>query len=326
MAETTYADLKIYNDQFWSGFNEQSEQNNEAFNAASNGCLLLSTKALKGHYTQEAFFKYLSSLISRRDISSVGTVSDLQIEMGEHASVKLNRKVGPVLATHDAFVKAGMSMDDFARALGEKAGVEVPEEQLNTILLSIYSALSGVSALIQDSSSETMSHTQLVKAMRKMGDKASRIACWVMHSTSYYDLVQQSIADKIFEIAGATIYSGTPATMNKPVVVTDSASLILADETPDQYITFGLVPGAAMVVNSEENKLVIDEITGLANLAQRYQAEHAYNISVKGFTWDMGNGGVNPDATALGTNSNWDKIAASNKSLAGVMLLTKALS
>ncbi len=326
MAETTYADLKIYSDQFFSGFNEQSEQNNQGFNEASNGCLLLSTKELKGHYTQESFFKYLSSLISRRDISSIATVSDLQLEMGENASVKLNRKVGPVLATEDAFAKAGMTMDDFARALGEKAGAEVPEEQLNTILLAIYSALSGVSALIQDSSSDTMSHTQLVKAMRKMGDKASRIACWVMHSTSYYDLVQQSIADKIFEIAGATIYAGTPVTMGKPVVVTDSSSLILTSPDPDTYITFGLVPGAAMVVNSEEERLVIDRISGLANIVQRYQAEHAYNISVKGFTWDMGNGGLNPDGTALGTNTNWDKTAASNKSLAGVMLLTKALT
>lgn len=326
MAETTYSDLKVYNDQFWSGFNEQAEQEIDAFNAASRGTIVLTTQALKGHYTQESFFKYLSSLVSRRDISSVAAATDLQIEMGENASVKLSRKVGPVISTIDAFKKAGMTMDMFAMALGQKAGVDVPQEQLNTALLAVYSALSGVSALIQDSSANTMSHLELVRALRKMGDKASRIKCWVMHSTSYYDLMQQAIADKIMEVAGVTVYEGTVATLGRPVVVTDSSSLILTSPTPDQYVTFGLTEGAVSCINSEEQTLVIDNVSGLANLMQRYQAEHAYNLRVKGFTWDITNGGVNPDATALGTNTNWDKTAADNKSCAGVMLLTKALS
>ncbi len=325
MAETIYSDLKIYNDQFWTGFNEQVEQEINGFNEASNGTLLLTSEGLKGHFTQESFVKYLSGLISRRDIGSVAGVSDLQIEMGENASVKLNRKVGPVKATYDSFKKANLSMDDFAMLLGQKAGVDEPQEQLNTLLLAIYAALSNVSAVIQDSSSETMSHIQLAKTLRKFGDKASRLRAWVMHSTSYFDLVQQSIADKLFEVAGVIVYGGTPATFNRPVIVTDSSSLILTSPNPDQYITFALTAGAGSCINSEDQTLVIQDITGEANLSQRYQAEYAYNLMVKGFTWDISNGGINPDGTALGTNTNWDKTSADNKSIAGAMLLTKAL-
>jgi len=34
-------------------------------------------------------------------------------------------------------------------------------------------------------------------------------------------------------------------------------------------------------------------------------------------------GGANPDATAIGTGSNWDKVATSNKDCAGVVLISQ---
>jgi hypothetical protein len=41
---------------------------------------------------------------------------------------------------------------------------------------------------------------------------------------------------------------------------------------------------------------------------------------VKGYRWDVTNGGANPDDSSLGTGSNWDRAATSDKDLAGVVL------
>jgi hypothetical protein len=59
-------------------------------------------------------------------------------------------------------------------------------------------------------------------------------------------------------------------------------------------------------------------------LVVRVQAEYAYSLGIKGFKYDVANGGANPDATAVGTASNWDKVATDKKDLAGVILKCQA--
>jgi hypothetical protein len=53
---------------------------------------------------------------------------------------------------------------------------------------------------------------------------------------------------------------------------------------------------------------------------RRYQGEYAFNLGLKGYQYDVSNGGSNPDATALGTGSNWDANTTSIKDSAGVVL------
>ena len=82
----------------------------------------------------------------------------------------------------------------------------------------------------------------------------------------------------------------------------------------------GLVAGAVEVENSEQQEIVVQDVTGLENLVVRFQGEYAYNLGIMGFKWDMSNGGVNPDATAVATAGNWDSVATSFKDYAGVVL------
>jgi hypothetical protein len=69
--------------------------------------------------------------------------------------------------------------------------------------------------------------------------------------------------------------------------------------------------------------MVVDLVSGLDNLVYRFQGEFAYNMGVKGFKWDTGNGGANPDATALGTGSNWDAASTSYKDFAGCIIQSR---
>ena len=81
------------------------------------------------------------------------------------------------------------------------------------------------------------------------------------------------------------------------MLVTDSSSLIANLASPDvnDYYTLGLVDSAIVVENSEEQEIVLQDVTGLENLVIRIQGEYAYNLSLRGFTWDVGNGAVKPD-------------------------------
>jgi hypothetical protein len=106
------------------------------------------------------------------------------------------------------------------------------------------------------------------------------------------------------------------------VVITDAADLKVTG-TPDTYYTLGLTEGGATVIESEQQEIVSDVVTGLENLVFRVQGEYAYNLGLRGYTWDVGNGGANPDDTAVALGTNWDKVATSNKHTAGVRIATQ---
>ncbi|MNE45483.1 hypothetical protein D3C80_1397680 [compost metagenome] len=89
------------------------------------------------------------------------------------------------------------------------------------------------------------------------------------------------------------------------------------------YMTLGLTVDGLKVENTEEEELVIENVTGKENLITRLQGEFAYNMGVKGFKWDIGNGGANPNDATLGTGSNWDAVRGSHKDFAGVIIQSR---
>lgn len=325
MAAGTKTDFKIYNEQYYAGYYEVQQQNVDAFNSASNGMMTLVTERMKGDFEQEAFIKRLAGLVQRRDVTSVADVADKKLEMDEFVGVKLNRRIGPVAQTGDAFRKVASDPEEMSFILGQMAAGDEAAEQLNTTIAALAAALAGQASLLTDKDA-TVIHQHLSEARGKMGDAFGRLNGWIMHSKVFHDLIGQSIADKIDSVAGVTIYQGTTGTLGLPTIVTDSPSLVIADGGGvgvDEYYTMGLVDNAAMASDSEERDLIFEKISGKENILYRYQAEMAYNIRLKGLSWDMTNGGVNPSAAAIATGANWLKKANDIKDLPGVILRTR---
>jgi len=326
MAIGNKSDFIIYHDEFFGGMVEILQQNAEAFNEASSGAIRLVTMAHRGDYEKESFFKSIAALVSRRDPTSTSGVTDTALTQGERVGVKLNRRIGPVSDTLDAFRKIAEDPSEFSFLLGQQIGPAVAIEYLNSSLTALSAAIGAVAALNYDHTavgSGTLSHTALVRGLSKFGDRASRVIAWVMHSKPYFDLIENAIADKIFEEAGLVVYGGQPGTLGKPVIVTDDAALTNTTPDPDEYYILGLVEGAAEASESEQREIVTDTITGEENLRYRIQGEYAFNLKLKGYTWDVTNGGANPNAAALGTGSNWDKVASDNKLTAGIRIKVK---
>jgi hypothetical protein len=325
MATGKATDFVIYQDEFYGGMYEKIGQNVNGFNGASKNAIKLVAKDRKGDYNKESFFKDISTLISRRDTTSVAAATILPMQQDEVIGVKVHRKIGPVEQTLDAWRKLG---EDGQRAMSFKLGQMVGERKMkdyiNTAILAVEGALEfyGATANFDYSGTGTINHGALVKGLAKFGDAAERLVCWVMHSKAYYDLVGQAITDKVYEVAGATIYSGTVPTLGRPVLVIDAPALYQAG-APDKYPTLCLTDSAVVVEETEQEEIVSDIITGNESLSMRIQGEYAFNVNLKGFKWDMTNGGKNPTDVALATSGNWDNVMSDVKNIAGVRLLTQ---
>jgi hypothetical protein len=320
MAIGKASDFKIYQDEYYGGMFESIMQNVNAFNAASAGAITLVAKDHRGDFSKESFMKDIASLITRRDTTSVSAATDTAVTQGEMARVKINRKIGPVAQTLDAWRKIARDSGEMSFLIGQMVGKKKIQDYLNTALKAAVPAIQNVAANYYDhSGTGSLTYAALVAALAKLGDQAQLIKCWVMHSKSFFDLMGTTISDKIVNVADVTIYQGTIATLGRPTIVTDSAALLVAG-TPNHYNVLGLVDNAIQVWESEHQEIEGQVITGLENLIFRIQGEHAFTLGLKGFTFDYANGGANPDDTAVATASNWDKVASSDKDLAGVSI------
>ncbi len=322
------SDMVIYQAEFQTGMIESLTQFLNAFNESSRGAIRLIPNALKGHYSKNAFFKDISGLVTRRDITSVASVTPIAMTQDEMIGVKVNRKVGPVSNTLDSIIKAGMTEEEASRAFGKLAGEHKMRDMLNTGLIALETAIQSVTVMNLDITGETTktsSTAALQRAKAKMGDNGEKIVCWVSHSKTHNDVLGALIAGNVTGLSDiVSIQGAVPAFLGRPVVVTDSPALTDANGTAtDTYNTLGLVAGALVIEESEPDRFYTDIVGSLENLARIWQSEYAYNITIKGKKWDVGNGGVNPADAAIGTTTNWDTVASDDKNTAGVRLVTQ---
>jgi hypothetical protein len=323
------SDMKIYDAEFNGGSWEGLTQIVDAFNAPSANALRLVPTALRGEFARESFFKNLDS-VARRDPTSIAGLTDEKLIQSEIVSVKLNRRYGPVANTLDSFKKIVSDEKEMSFILGKMFGQSKAKDMLNTLILAVTTALSGQAAInynaVMDAPTgedTTLTYAHLVRGLSLFGDAGSRVVAWVMHSKPFYDLMLHAIQDMQFDsVAGVLIFKGSLGSLNRPIIVSDSPSLIgSVTGEADTYSVLGLVENAGQALESEEQTIIGQVITGLANLIFRTQGEYAYNIGVKGFAWDADNGQANPTDAAIATTAYWDKASTSDKDLAGIRVV-----
>lgn len=323
--QTILTDFKLYNAEFQAGMWEGITQFVNAFNGASANAVRLVAQSLVGQYAKEAVFQNISDVISRRDVTSTSDASVKKLTQGELVSVKINRKIGPVELTADAIRKIGKDQQEVSFILGQMIGQHKAKDLLNTAILAVEAAIEGQGVDLNFDATglttKTLTTEYLVSGMAKLGDMSERIVAWAMPSKAYFDLVKEQISAKITNVADRVVYGASPATLNRPVVISDIPALHddNASQT-DTYNVLGLVTDAVVATESEQSEMVSQVVTGKENLILRMQGEYAYNIGCKGFAWNVQAGGANPTDGAIGTTTNWVKVMASHKDLSGVRI------
>lgn len=327
MAIGKASDFVVYQDEVRGAVVERLTQASDFFNSAGGG-ISMSTVSKRGEYAKETFFQNISSLVTRRDTTSTSAATDLASTMDEIISVKLNRKVGPVAQTLDAFRKVELAAgeDSLSFLIGTQVAKAMEVDMLNACLRSGVAALNNQStAKYTVPSSGTITSEALVDGLSLFGDQGSRINTWVMHSKVFYDLMKYQISASTGNgdnVAAVAFQQASPLTLNRPVIVTDSDALLSSSGSPEttSYYTLGLTNMGLMCENTEEELMYSELVTGLENIVVRLQGEFAYNAGVKGFKWDTSGGGANPVDADLGTGSNWDPAFDNVKDWAGFLI------
>jgi len=324
MASSMHSDLVIRDEYFEAGFIEGVAQNTDAFNEASRGAIRLINDPQVGYYSKERFWDTMSTVVTRRDLTSTSAATGVAATQDEVVGVKVYRKAVPQF-TVGALRTIGQSAEEFSQELGIHVSQWMLKDQLNAGLNSVEAALSAeTGTLVYDyTGTGDLAFAALVDGLQKMGDAAGNVVCWVAHSKPFYDLLGDGVTNyKVENVAGGLILGGEPSMVGvgRPFVITDSAALYL-DATTDNYYTLGLVPGAVTIVNSEPVS-VTSYYVDQENVTLRVHMEWAYTITVKGYEWDTSNGGSNPTDATLATASNWDAVVADKRDKAGVYIKT----
>ena len=313
MATTVNSDMIIYDEQAQTAYLERMQDVLDVFNAASNGAIVLRNEILEGDFKKSAFYTVPGS-VGHRDVNSTATVSGQKIGAEEMVGVKTPWKYGPYETTEEAFKRRARDPDEFYQLIGQHMADATMDYMLQAAFASLAAAIGANTAMVTQGNWSTDGKKVLTKGMRTFGDRFNRVALFVMDSTSYFDLVDQAIADKVVEEAGFVVYGGTPGTMGKPVLVTDKA--------PDNTI-FGLQQNAVQIVESQVPGFRSYDINDQENLAVGYRAEGAFNVELLGYSWDTSGSPAapaNPSLAQLGTGANWVKHVSSNKLTAGVLI------
>ena len=334
MPTGTKSDFVIYDPRIRGGYVETLVENTDAFNAISNGTIKFSTNQQAGDFDYNAMFKNIGDTVTRRDTASLAAVADKKLTQDEFIGVKINRKIGPIAQTLDGFRKAGESFneDTFHYSVGQNVAKDAAKDYLTTALRGTRAMLVTKASNLQDITGDTvktLKSKDLINALAKYGDASDRILAWVMHSTAFFELVGDQYDFKLTGISNLIIATGSPLTINRPVLVVDNDALKDVDGGGvglDHYFSMGLTAGAVEIEDSESEIIKTEVQLGLENIVMRLQGEFAYNMRVKGCKWDVTNGGENPDDTAIATGTNWDSVLASHKDFAGVVIQSQTAS
>ncbi|SEQ28432.1 Uncharacterized conserved protein YjdB, contains Ig-like domain [Pseudomonas sp. NFACC02] len=310
MATTVNSDLIIYNDEAQTAYLERVQDNLDVFNESSNGAIILDNELIEGDFRKRAFYKLAGSL-DHRDVHSEAKVVAKKISAGEAVGVKAPWKYGPYQTTEEAFKRRGRPVEEFSQIIGQDVADATLEGFVQYATAALRASIGSNAAMVVEASIETDGKKTLTRGMRKFGDKFGRIALWVMHSSAYFDIVDEAITNKVYEEAGVVIYGGLPGTLGKPVLVTDTAPV---------DVIFGLLPNAVTITESQAPGFRSYEVNDEENLGIGYRAEGVVNIDVLGYSWKESSGGANPSLAAVGSSANWVKHSNSDKVTAGVMI------
>lgn len=314
------SDLAVYSEFAHRASTEVLAQQVELFNAATEGAIVLTSANVAGDFNESAYFGAISGLVRRRNAYGSGDVSEKNLAHIKDTEVKVAAGIPPVRIDPSMFAWIRQSPEVAGAALGQQIAKATIADMLSVAIGSGVAALTASDNNLDVTAvagADKVSFINLNKAKMKLGDRSGDVTAWVMHSVPMHQLYEQNLtnAEKLFTYGSINVVRDP---FGKILVMTDADQLI---DTGNSVATIlGLVQGGLRVSQNPDFFANEETRNGKENIVRTYQAEWSYNVGVKGFSWDKTAGGASPTDAALFTSANWDKVATSNKDLAGVTL------
>lgn len=316
------SDMVNFNQYVAPAIAEMFPQMINKFNAASNNSIMLTAEGFDGNYLEQSFFAAVHDSQRRVDrFGANGAVAPTDLTQLQHNTVKIAGGFGPILFEPSQMTWLRKPTQEGITIAASQFAEAMLADQLNSAILALVAAIGNNSAVVNDvSASGKVTQSAINTGLSKFGDSSSSVRTLIMTGSQYHNLVDEAIlnGNNQFEIGGVAIRDGNVFGQGRQIIVTDSPALRTVD--PFQNV-LGLVAGAAQVRDGADLITNIETTNRLARIETTFQSDYTFGLSLNGYSWDQASGGPSPLDAAIGTGSNWDKVATSDKNTAGVMII-----
>jgi Major capsid protein 13-like len=314
------SNMQVFNQYIMPGTMEILGQMIDKFNAASGGTIRLTSEGFDGNYTEESFFQGLASArrrVNRNIANGVATETPL-VEL-KRTEVKIAGGFGPIVYEPSQFTWLQRpTSEGVAKASGFFAQVLL-QDQLNTAIAALVAAIANQPTATNDeSATKGANYSVINNAHAKFGDNSQNIRANVMSGATFHKMIGANLANapQLFQAGNVTVTD----ILGRLHIVTDAPALTIAG-TPTKEVVLGLVTDACTVSDPGDVISNIETKNGKLRIETTMQVDYTFGLGLKGYTWDVTNGGASPSDAALATGTNWDKIATDIKHTAGVVAL-----
>ena len=317
------ADMKVYNDDIVGTTIELVGQKTDQFNAASGGAIVLSTAAWRGDFSRESFFNQIASAKRRVDrYAAIASQAATALTQGEHVGVKVAGGFGPVLFEPAQMTWLNEDPASAIRAISEGFSDALLADQLNTAVGSAVAAVSGQAALVNDvSATGGLTLNVLNNSHAKFGDQSQLLVTDVMTGAAWHKLVDKALTNSSQLFASGNVM--VVDILGKRYVISDIPALYEAG-TPNKSKVLSVVANGIIVDNASDIISNVDTSNGNTRIQTTWQADYTFGLKLKGYSWDVANGGKSPLDAELFTATNWDKAVAENKHTLGTLAIADA--
>tara|TARA_R110000744_G_scaffold372539_1_gene484206 strand:+ start:134 stop:1102 length:969 start_codon:yes stop_codon:yes gene_type:complete len=315
--------MQVYNDEIIGNTIELLGQKIDMFNAASGGSILLNSASFRGDFSKESFFNQIAS--AQRRVDRYGTNSAQAatvLAQGEMVGVKVAGGFGPVLFEPAQMTYLQQNPGAAITAIASGFADALLADQLNTAVGCAVSAVENVAALVNDvSASAGVTQVGLNNSHRKFGDMSSILSADIMTGDVYHRLVGEAIANSSSLFLSTNVQ--VVDILGKLVVISDIPALYEAG-SPNKDKVLSITSGGIIVDNSSDIVSNMETSNGKLRIETTWQADYTFGVKLKGYAWDVANGGASPTDAELFTGSNWDKAVTDNKHTLGTLLIGSA--
>ena len=317
------SNMQVYNEEIYLNTIEILGQMIDKFNAASGGAIVLSAEGFMGDFSKEAFYASIASAKRRVDrYAAQATETPTALSQSEIVGVKVAGGFGPIEWEPSQLTYLQRNPGEAVNNIATGFANALLADQLNTSVAAAVAAVENQAALVNDvSGSAAISQAAINKSHAKFGDSSMMLVADVMRGDVYHRLVDEALdnSNRLFVAGNVTVID----ILGKVAVVSDIPAL-LESGSPNKDKVLSLAAGGIVVDNTSDIVTNLDTTNGQSRIENSWQADYTFGVKLKGFAWDVTNGGKSPTDVELTTGSNWDKAVTEDKHLAGTLAVGSA--
>jgi hypothetical protein len=320
------SDMKVFNEYLKKTTIETIAQMVEKFNAASAGAIRLTPQGIDGDFLQESLWAGLHAAQRRVDrYAANGDQAATVLAQIQANSVKVAGGFGPILWEPAQLSWIQKNPAEALEVISRNLSEAIMADQLNTAIAALVAAISNVAGATNDvSATAGVTYGAINGAHAKFGDASGLLVAQVMTGEVFHKLVGQNLANasQLFNSQSVNIVD----ILGRPVIVTDAPALYQAQVSPAPNLqkVLSLADSAAIVHDGSDVVTSVQTSNGKERIETTFQADYSFGMGLKGYAWDIANGGKSPTNAELATGSNWDLFVNSVKSSAGVITIGDA--